>query len=213
MPYKDPEKQKEYLRKHYQANKEKYKKKSKRLRDDRREKLKELKATAICCICGENDPRCLDFHHRNPEEKDFGITRAIRDRVAWSTILEEIEKCDLICANCHRKGHASLVAKGKKKGHRSPHYERNKKRIERARRFVKRARESSKCEKCGEDRSECLDFHHRHGKDLTISELVARKASIAKLKEAIAKCDVLCANCHRVEHGGNIWKQDCNLRF
>jgi len=213
MPYKDPEKQKEYLREHYKRNKKEYQLKAKKLREDRQTKLRQLKCEAACCICGEDDPRCLDFHHRDPKEKNFGITTAVRDRVAWDTILEEIQKCDLICANCHRKGHANSVPSGRlKKGNRSPQYEQNKRRIERARQFIKQVRGNSKCKNCGESRPECLDFHHRHGKDFTISKLVVRKATIPKLKEAIARCDVLCANCHRIEHGGNIWEQDSNVK-
>lgn len=129
--------------------------------------------------------------------------------MTYDAIINEINKCDLVCANCHRRGHKGSIPRGEKKlSNRSPHYERNRKRIEKARKFIKGVRDKSKCKRCGESRSECLDFHHNEGKDFTISRLVVRKASIAKLKEAIAKCDVLCANCHRVEHNGNIWDDD-----
>jgi predicted HNH restriction endonuclease len=56
-----------------------------------------------CQICGENDVRCLDFHHRNPGEKSFSVVQSIR---SMPRLLQEIEKCDILCANCHRKLHS-----------------------------------------------------------------------------------------------------------
>jgi hypothetical protein len=66
-----------------------------------------------------------------------------------------------------------------------------------------------KCEVCGEERWPCLDFHHIYpqhkakrgdGTTTTISRMARSGCSIARLKEEIAKCRVLCANCHRIEH-------------
>lgn len=56
-----------------------------------------------CVYCGEDDPVCLDFHHRNPAEKEANA----RDLATWSTLrlLRELAKCDVVCANCHRKIH------------------------------------------------------------------------------------------------------------
>ena len=66
-----------------------------------------LKATYACIRCGENDAACLDFHHRDPEEKSEALGRAVWYN-GWSRarILEEIDKCVVLCANCHRKLHA-----------------------------------------------------------------------------------------------------------
>ena len=64
---------------------------------------------AGCKACGEKHPACLDFHHRDPATKTRGARdgcvaqMAGRGRVAM--MLAEIEKCDLICSNCHRKLH------------------------------------------------------------------------------------------------------------
>ena len=57
------------------------------------------------CKCGESDPIALDFHHRNPEEKEFNIGQALTRRVSLVKLLEEVAKCDVMCANCHRKLH------------------------------------------------------------------------------------------------------------
>jgi hypothetical protein len=42
----------------------------------------------------------LRVHHRNPEEKYFQLGNQITNR-KWEVVLNEVDKCDLICANCH----------------------------------------------------------------------------------------------------------------
>jgi hypothetical protein len=60
--------------------------------------------THPCIDCGESDPRCLDFDHRNPVEKLEGIADMICRVQANNVVLAtEIAKCDVRCANCHRK--------------------------------------------------------------------------------------------------------------
>lgn len=60
-----------------------------------------------CCFdCGIQDEPCIyDLHHKDPQEKEFGIAQYL-DRV-WEKILPEIEKCIMLCSNCHRKRHFS----------------------------------------------------------------------------------------------------------
>ena len=60
-----------------------------------------------CIICGESEPICIDFHHINPEEKDFTIGQHRGKNREW--LLQEISKCVCLCANCHRKVHAGLI--------------------------------------------------------------------------------------------------------
>jgi hypothetical protein len=60
----------------------------------------------ICSECGENDINCLDFHHINPEEKDFTISFMLKSGYSIKRIQKEIEKCVVLCANCHRKHHS-----------------------------------------------------------------------------------------------------------
>jgi hypothetical protein len=75
----------------------------------RRQKIK-LKAVEYkngkCEICGYN--KCVnafEFHHRNPEEKDFAIGQRGHSR-SWEKVKKEIDKCMLLCANCHREIHS-----------------------------------------------------------------------------------------------------------
>lgn len=54
-----------------------------------------------CIECGESDPVCLDFHHKDPKTKKYLVSQmTMRTRVR---ILEEAAKCIILCANCHRK--------------------------------------------------------------------------------------------------------------
>ncbi len=59
-----------------------------------------------CVNCGEDDYRCLDFDHRDPKAKLFNISHAPRicaSRPGFERLRAEIAKCDIRCANCHRK--------------------------------------------------------------------------------------------------------------
>lgn len=69
----------------------------------KRRVLNELKES-IGCRCGERDGICLDFHHRDPEQKSFGIAQSINRRTL-EELLAEAGKCAVLCANCHRKEH------------------------------------------------------------------------------------------------------------
>jgi hypothetical protein len=61
------------------------------------------------------------------------------------------------------------------------------------------------CEICGENRVVCLDLHHRdpNTKSFTISNAYRLRVGLQTLAVEIAKCDVLCANCHRVQERPN----------
>jgi hypothetical protein len=62
-----------------------------------------------CSKCGYNQCfAAIDFHHRNRENKKFSIGRLISCACNTENItktLEEIKKCDILCANCHRELH------------------------------------------------------------------------------------------------------------
>lgn len=57
-----------------------------------------------CSSCDEDDPACLDFHHKDGEEKSFSIYCAVK-MVRRDEIMLEVDKCDVQCANCHCKIH------------------------------------------------------------------------------------------------------------
>ena len=63
-----------------------------------------------CLLCGDeyngSNASMFDFHHRIPEEKEFGINMATILNKSMAKILKEVEKCDLLCSNCHRLLHS-----------------------------------------------------------------------------------------------------------
>lgn len=77
---------------------------SKQRRKNISNQLKEYKKTLKCENCGFDDYRALEFHHVT-NTKDFNISDAIRSRLSFNKILTEIEKCQVLCANCHRIYH------------------------------------------------------------------------------------------------------------
>lgn len=93
-----------YGKQHYAANRERYlqlEAERKRARAETRMRfLLEYFEGHPCADCGEPDPLVLEFDHL--KEKCFNIGSALPDR-NWQSILEEIDKCEVVCANCHRR--------------------------------------------------------------------------------------------------------------
>lgn len=62
-----------------------------------------------CNCCGYNECNAaLEFHHLNPQEKEFSFSAALASPKAWSTLVVELRKCILLCSNCHREVHAGI---------------------------------------------------------------------------------------------------------
>jgi hypothetical protein len=66
---------------------------------------RELKSKLVCRDCNENHPAVLHFHHLDPKEKETNIAAATSKRWSKKRVLNEIEKCIVLCANCHLKLH------------------------------------------------------------------------------------------------------------
>ena len=59
-----------------------------------------------CSLCGYNkNYAALELHHSNPREKDFQLDLRSLSNRKWEIILEEAEKCELVCSNCHAELH------------------------------------------------------------------------------------------------------------
>lgn len=78
--------------------------------EDTRRKLHDFKDAHPCILCGEQERTCLDFHHLDPHQKDFGISTLLKGTRSWESILKEIEKCVVLCKNCHAKVHANRIS-------------------------------------------------------------------------------------------------------
>jgi hypothetical protein len=102
-----------YNRAYYERNREqlleRQAEKNRRFAENRRKWLVDYKKTLKCTRCGENHPATLIFHHRDSSEKSFEIGNALKLGVGIKRLLAEIEKCEVICANCHAKEHLSYL--------------------------------------------------------------------------------------------------------
>jgi transcription elongation factor Elf1 len=106
----DRTKQNGYQRDFYLRNKEKVRKEIKDRKLEIREWYTNYKETLSCLHCGEDESCCLAFHHRDPSKKDLEISKAVNNGWAILRLEKEIDKCDVVCHNCHSKIHAGLVS-------------------------------------------------------------------------------------------------------
>ncbi|CCF85847.1 hypothetical protein NITHO_5940002 [Nitrolancea hollandica Lb] len=109
MSYKDPAKDAASKKAWYLRNKEKVL----RARDEYKARVlrwyEEYKQSLSCEACGESDPACIEFHHKDPSEKEFVISQAARAGYSKARLLAEMAKCHVLCSNCHRKAHAGSL--------------------------------------------------------------------------------------------------------
>jgi hypothetical protein len=153
------------------------------------EYLDGLKRESGCVRCGERHPDCLEFHHRDGEP----VKRvSCRCQGGWKALLAEVEKCDILCANCHRKADAEIAAR-KARGPK----QRN---VVGAQSFLEAVKAIAGCFVCGERCVVCLEFHHdlADWKAANVPCLVTK--DLSTIVAELLKCSVLCANCHRKTH-------------
>ncbi len=99
-----------YMKLYRKTHPEKMKEWNKRLYTKRKEKINLLKIErgGKCEICGYNEYLgALDFHHKNNKEKSFAIGH--RRGFSIDKLREEVKKCALLCANCHREVEAGIT--------------------------------------------------------------------------------------------------------
>ena len=117
MPYKSKDKQREFQTEHYYKHHKHYRKLQNTARTKRRQKSK----LALIKYKGDKCEHCkvsfpchgvYEFHHTDPNEKDFSISDALDRNIGvlsnHKKILKELDKCLMLCANCHRIEHARL---------------------------------------------------------------------------------------------------------
>ena len=67
----------------------------------------DYKKTCLCSKCKESRWYVLDFHHIG-NDKEYDVADMCQGRASWETIMKEINKCIVLCANCHRELHYNL---------------------------------------------------------------------------------------------------------
>lgn len=96
-----------YIRDHYTKNRKYYllkaRKRNLRLKKDAIKYIGSFLLSHPCIDCGEDDILVLEFDHRDKKVKVGDISSIIRNSGSLEKLIEEISKCDIRCANCHRR--------------------------------------------------------------------------------------------------------------
>lgn len=88
VPYKNPDRQREYQRTHKRRAKQWF---------------HDLKATLKCEDCGVSHPAVIQFHHEG--NKEASVSRLVNKNRSVDRVMVEIKKCVVLCANCHAIRH------------------------------------------------------------------------------------------------------------
>lgn len=101
MPYKDKNKQKEAQRRSYLKNIDKNKKKNKTYREKVREYVRQQKESEPCMDCGIKYPYyVMEYDHT--ESNKVKTVSLLSSTGTMDQVVSEIQKCDLVCSNCHK---------------------------------------------------------------------------------------------------------------
>jgi hypothetical protein len=154
-----------------------------------------------CKDCGRTfEPHQMDFDHRDPATKSFRVTTGRAMLMATAKLLAEVAKCDVVCANCHRlRTQGSWIGRPRKDDYRAPSAAR-KAALWKVQADLLTELRSVPCADCGGSFPKAaMDFDHRDPseKKYTVSRMLLRTSTEEIIREA-AKCDVVCANCHRM---------------
>lgn len=142
-----------------------------------------------CQRCKSNNIFVLTFHHKDNGDKVDDMAYLLSMR--WSRVIKELEKCELLCYNCHMELHSET------------------KPIDRRMMNLKidllKYKGVKECQVCGYvgKNHRSLDFHHRDASKKVFGickEVNKRKIILDYIKDELDKCDVLCANCHCLKH-------------
>lgn len=152
--------------------------------------IRQLKATTPCKDCNKFFPYyyVLDFDHLT--KKNYKISLIARSTHSLEYLKNEINKCDLVCANCHRN---RTHERKRNKVNSNVRVEKNKQIINKLKMLP--------CTDCGLTYNPWqMDFDHLDSSQKidNISELLCRGVSISKIKQEIEKCELVCVNCHRI---------------
>lgn len=159
--------------------------------------LQTIKIKFGCKICGYNkSPFALDFNHIN--NKKFNIAWGYK--YSFERLQEELKKVEILCANCHR----ILTYKNRISKNYHNKFDSGSLRKKRNLIFINSIKQANKCVLCGANglkHPEILDFDHLDPstKNFGIGQAINSQKFIDKIKKEILKCQIICANCHRVK--------------
>lgn len=153
-----------------------------------------LLTSKACADCGLADPVVLEFDHVQPKRAEVAVL--VTHGYSLRRITAEIDRCEIVCANCHR--HRTAARKGwLRTGSEAPDYSINRPLRRRNTEFVRDYLATHPCVDCREPSVVVLEFDHVGKKRATVAKLVQREHSLDSIRREIGECEVRCANCHR----------------
>jgi hypothetical protein len=154
---------------------------------------------AECTDCHLRDPLVLEFDHVR-EGKRETVAELVTHGFSLWRIVEEIDCCEVVCTNCHRRRTAFRSGCWRLDPQRRIAFD---KRALRRRNLLHLAEvlQRSSCADCGEEDIVVLDFDHVGEKRRNVVDLVWGEHSLAAIEREISCCEVRCANCHRRRTG------------
>jgi hypothetical protein len=195
------------------------------VKEERRIELKEWfyefkRDHCQCEKCGEDHPATIDFHHEGNKQDE--VSRMVNHGYSRTKIESEIDRCVILCANCHQIEHYDLpgwwddvtleIAKNERSRSKDKHLEAYPKKQNS--RFKEEHRGKLRswlyiykgltegCNRCNQNNPACLEYHHldQSEKKNGISQLINRQPSLNRLLKEMEKRELVCRNCHRKEH-------------
>lgn len=103
MPCRDKKKRAAYQKQYQASHRKAMHATRKRNHERNRRYVEDYKRSHPCIDCKEADPVCLDFDHRDDVKKRINVSRLLSHDGSIESLALEIAKCDIRCANCHRK--------------------------------------------------------------------------------------------------------------
>jgi transposase-like protein len=147
-----------------------------------------------CVDCGESDPVVLEFDHIG--DKTAAIAALVSDGAPLKTIDTEIARCEVVCANCHKRRTARR-ARWRRAGPGNPSRPYATPAIARKFAHLHAILARSPCVDCGEGDPLVLEFDHIRDKRDAVTRLAWHGCSLATIDTEVDKCEIRCANCHR----------------
>ena len=149
-----------------------------------------------CSRCGKVQ-KVYDFHHMR--EKEYGISQGITKYFSFEKLKSELDKCILLCGNCHAELHYEEDSQPSVKLNETFKQQINRHKLkEECIQYL-----GGKCFHCDYDKcKDALVFHHINPeeKEFGIGDAIKRNFSFIKIKSELDKCQLLCRNCHSEKH-------------
>ena len=188
----------EYWNKWYSENKEYFKDLVGKHKKKRRKELQEIiqeRKSVPCKRCGgEFHFSAMDLVHRDPKSKNFSLRDATRLIHSKEKLIEEIDKCDVVCANCVKEEKIKQFLK-ETDGNGSRNRRRKK-----LRELINQIK-TKPCKDCGQAFAPyVMELDHLDGdkKVDSVSKMINKERPIKLIMEELDKTESICTNCHRI---------------